>query len=135
MLGSSLTPQRLVLVVLQLTTEKLPWNNHTIWRAQVLTTLHGTRLEGFIIRKKKALNTELEEKGDKSITIANPEYEDWLAGDQHVLSFILASVSKKILVRVAMATTTAEVWENLEEQFTSQTRASTISTHMALATT
>jgi hypothetical protein len=39
-------------------------------------------LEGFVTRKKKAPAEELEEKeGDKSITIPNPEYEDWLAGD------------------------------------------------------
>jgi hypothetical protein len=38
----------------------------------------------------------------------NLEYEDWLARDQQVLSFFLASVSKEILVRIAMAPTAEE---------------------------
>jgi hypothetical protein len=118
--GNSSTPQRLPSVPLQPTVEKLTRNNHTIWRAQVLTALRGARLEGFLTRKKKAPTEELEEKeGEKSITVPNPEYEDWLAGDQQVLSFILASISKEILVRVVTAPTTAEAWKILEEQLTS----------------
>jgi hypothetical protein len=134
--GNSSTPQRLPSVPLQPTVEKLTRNNHTIWCAQVLTALRGARLEGFLTGKKKAPTEELEEKeGEKSITVPNPEYEDWLAGDQQVLSFILASISKEILVRVVTAPTTAEAWKILEEQLTSQTRVSTINTRMALATT
>jgi hypothetical protein len=79
-------------------------------------------LEGFINGKKKALAKELEEKdGDKKIMVPNLEYEDWLIRDQQVLSFILASVSKEILVRIATTATTEEAWKKLEEQFTSQT--------------
>jgi hypothetical protein len=53
--------------------------------------------------------------------VPNLEYEDGLIRDQQVLSFILASVSKEILVRIAMTATTEEAWKKLEEQFTSQT--------------
>jgi hypothetical protein len=82
-------------VVLQPTVEKLSKNNQTVWRAQVLATLRGTHLEGFSTRKKKAPSEELEEKdGDKKIMVPNSEYEDWLVGDQQVLSFLLTSVSK-----------------------------------------
>jgi hypothetical protein len=35
-------------------------------------------------------------------------YEDWLAADQQVFSFLLVFVSKEILVRIAMANTAAE---------------------------
>jgi hypothetical protein len=91
---------------------------------------------GFVTRKKKAATEEVEEKdGDKKILVSNLEYEDWLTGDQQVFSFILASVSKEILVRIATAKTAAEAWQKLEEQFTSQTLACTISTRMALANT
>jgi hypothetical protein len=95
-------------VVLQPTAEKLARSNHTTWRAQVLATLRGARLEGFITGKKQAPAEEIKEKeGGKEIVFANPEYEDWCAGDQQVLSFILASVSKEILVRIATAKTAA----------------------------
>jgi hypothetical protein len=65
--------------------------------------------------------------------VPNSEYEDWLAADQQVFNFLLASVSKEILIRIAMAKTVVEAWTKLEDQFTSQTRAHTISTRMTLA--
>jgi hypothetical protein len=104
-------------------------------RAQVLATLHGARLEDFIIGKK-APTTEIEVKeGDTKVKIANPKYEDWWAADQQVVIFVLASVSKDILVRVAAATLTADACKILEEQLASQTRARVVNTRMALATT
>jgi hypothetical protein len=133
--GSASSSGSFIPVVLQPTTEKLCKNNHTTWRVQVLATLRGARLDGYVTDKKKAPATELEEKqGDQKVMVANPEYEDWLASDQQVFSFILASVSKEILAWIATATTVAQAWEKLEEQFTSQTRACAITTRMALAT-
>jgi hypothetical protein len=133
--GSASFSGSFIPVVLQPTTEKLGKNNHTTWRVQVLATLRGARLDGYVTGKKKASATELEEKqGDQKVMVANPEYEDWLASDQQVFSFTLASVSKEILARIATATTAAQAWEKLEEQFTSQTRACAITTRMALAT-
>jgi hypothetical protein len=45
--------------------------------------LRGARLKVFLTGKKKAPTEELEDKeGEKSITVPNPEYEDWLTGDQ-----------------------------------------------------
>jgi hypothetical protein len=67
--------------------------------------------------------------------ITNLEYEDWLAGDQQVLSFLLPFVSKEILVRIATAKMVAEAWKLLEEQFNSKTMVCVISTRMALSTT
>jgi hypothetical protein len=133
--GSASFSGSFIPVVLQPTTEKLGKNNHTTWRVQVLATLCGARLDGYVTGKKKASTTELEEKqGDQKVMVANPEYEDCLASDQQVFSFTLASVSKEILARIATATTAAQAWEKLEEQFTSQTRACAITTRMALAT-
>jgi hypothetical protein len=132
--GSASSSGSFIHVVLQPTTLKLGKNNHTTWCVQILTTLHGARLDGYVTGKKKAPATELEEKqGDQKVMVVNPEYEDWLASDQQVSSFILASVSKEILAQIATATTAAQAWEKLEEQFTSQTRACAITTRMDLA--
>jgi hypothetical protein len=132
--GSTSSFKSFIPVILLPTIEKLGKNNHTTWRVQVLATLRSARLDGYGSGKKKASATKLEEKqGDQKVMVANPEYEDWLASDQQVFSFILASVSKEILARIATATTAAQAWEKLEEQFTSQTRACAITTRMALA--
>jgi hypothetical protein len=120
-------------IVLTPASEKLGCNNHTTWHAPVLATLCGARLEGFIIDKKTPPPAEIAKKdGEK---VSNPDYEDWHAGDQQVFGYILASISKEILVHIATAKTVIEAWNILEEQFTSQTRASAISTHMELANT
>jgi hypothetical protein len=124
------------MVLLQQIPEKLSKNNHAIWRAQVLATLRGARLEDFITGRKKAPAAEIEVKeGDTQVTIANPEYEDWWAADQQVLSFILASVSKDILICVTAAKSAADAWKTSEGQLASQTRARVVNTSMALATT
>jgi hypothetical protein len=66
--------------------------------------------------KKKAPAAEIQEKvGDTTVTVANSEYEDWLAADQQVLSFILTSVTKEVLVRIATTKTPADAWKILEE--------------------
>jgi hypothetical protein len=83
--GSASSSGSFIPVVLQPTTEKLGKNNHTTWRVQVLATLRGACLDGYVTGKKKAPATELEKKqGDQKVMVANPEYEDWLASDQQV---------------------------------------------------
>jgi hypothetical protein len=67
--------------------------------------------------------------------IDNREHEDWGAADQQVLSFLLASVTKEIMVRVTTAKTAAGAWKILEEQLASHTRARAVNVRMALATT
>jgi hypothetical protein len=113
--------------------EKLGQNNHMTWHTQVLATLHGACLKGFITGKKAPPPAEIAKKeGEK---VANLDYEDWHARDQQVFGYILASVSKDIFVRIATTKTVAGAWNILVEQFTSQTRACAISTRMALANT
>jgi hypothetical protein len=58
-----------------------------------------------------------------------------IRADQQVLNFILASVSKKILVYIATAKTATDTWKTLQEQLTSQTRPRAINMWVALATT
>jgi hypothetical protein len=112
MAGGSSSNDVTITVILQPVAEKLTSNNHSTWRAQVLTTLCGTRLDRFIIDKKKAPTSEVEVKeGNDKIIIPNPEYEEWHATDQQVLGFLLASVSKDTLVRTATTKSTTEAWK------------------------
>jgi hypothetical protein len=52
-----------------------------------------------------------------------------------VFSFILASVTKEILVHIATTKTTADAWKILEEQLASLTWACAVNVCMALTTT
>jgi hypothetical protein len=55
--------------------------------------------------------------------------------DQHVLSYLLASLSKEILQQVALCTTAAAAWKEIQSMFASQTRVRTVNTQLALGTT
>jgi hypothetical protein len=59
----------------------------------------------------------------------------WKAQEQQVLSYLLRSVSRDILVQIVALPTAADVWKHLETSFASQSRARVINTRMALATT
>jgi hypothetical protein len=89
--------------------DKLSKQNHATWKAQVVATTCGACLEGYLTGKIIKLAAELVAKdGDKEIKINNLDYEDWLAADQQVLSFLLASVSKDVLIQIAVKKTTTD---------------------------
>ena len=54
-----------------------------LWKAQVLSTIRGARLEGFINGKTVAPAAEVEGKDSagKTTQVSNPEYEEWFARD------------------------------------------------------
>lgn len=62
-------------------TEKLTKTNHVLWKAQVLTTIRGARLEGHLTGKIVAPAAENDEKlQDGNITkVPNPAFEEWFA--------------------------------------------------------
>lgn len=116
--------------------EKLAKNNHATWKAQVVATMRGARLEGYLTGKATAPAAELDGKdGDKGVKVVNPAYDDWLASDQQVLSFLLASVSKEVLTQIATKTTAVDAWRTIETMFSSQKRARAVNTRLALSTT
>lgn len=116
--------------------EKLTRQNYGVWSTQVLTTIKGVRLFGFIIGARAPPPEEVDEKqGDKTVKVPNPAYEDWVALNQQALGFLLATLSKDVLSQVAMAKTVAQVWKVIEDLFSSHTCARTINVRLALTTT
>jgi hypothetical protein len=129
---SSLIPSPAAMATL-FVQEKFSKINYATWKAQVLAMICGALLEGYLTAKNKKPKQMITNKeGDK---VPNPSYEDWLATDQQVLSYILALISKEILTQVATKPTAAEAWETIETMFLSKTRAHMVNTRLALATT
>jgi len=118
-------------------TEKLTKSNHALWKAQIRAAVRGARLQGYLTGASKAPSAEVVVKGadGKEVTVPNPALDDWEATDQQVLSYLLNSLSKDILSQVATCATAAEAWKMIEDMFASQTRAQTVNTRIALATT
>jgi hypothetical protein len=111
--------------------EKLSKANYAVWKAQIQAVLRGARLEGHLTGAIKPPPEKIQEKGT---TIFNPEYEEWFAIDQHVLTFLLLSLSKEIVVQVAICTTVASAWGVIEGMYASGTRAGTDYIRISLAT-
>jgi hypothetical protein len=124
MAASLSSSSRLASMITHHVSEKLAKHNHATWKAQVMATMHDARLEGYLGGKRPKPIAELDAKyGDKVTKVMNPAYEDWRAMDQHVLSFLLASISKDVLVQIATKQMVAEAWQAIEAMFSSQTRA------------
>lgn len=96
-----------------------------MWRAQVLPAIRGARLFGVLdgyvaepptmITIKKADNSEEQEE--------NPAYVQWIAQDQQVLSHLMSSMTKEILVQVSELEHASEVWKAVLEMFSSQAKS------------
>jgi hypothetical protein len=118
MAASSSSSSGLASMITHPVSEKLAKHNHATWKAQVMATMCGACLEGYLNGKTPKPVTELDTKdGDKITKVVNPAYEDWRVVNQHVLIFLVTSVSKDVLVQIATKQMTAEAWQAIETMF------------------
>jgi hypothetical protein len=117
--------------------EKLVHTDHTLWRAQVLAVLRSAQLDSFLEGTAKSSDKTLKvQQGTAGEVedVPNPAYLQWQAQEQQVLSYLLTSVSRKVLVQAAALPTTAEVWRHIDSACASHSHQLVINTRMALAT-
>ena len=104
---------------------KLDRSNYLLWRFQVLASIRGNRLEGFINGTKPAPEEQFTQVGaDGSIQkIDNPEYQNWRSQDQTLLGWMLSSISEGTLNLVINCGSSFDVWRTLEKKFGVQSEA------------
>jgi hypothetical protein len=78
---------------------------------------------------------EIKDDTWKVLMMPNPDFQDWDATDQQVLSHLLGSLSNEIPIHISTYTTSAEAWATIHGVFASKTRARTMNTRLALGTT
>jgi hypothetical protein len=106
--------------------KKLTKTNHSLWYAQVHATLRGAKMMGYLTGEARpplthileigVVGKEIKEDG-KACMLPNLEFEDWDAADQQVLSYLLGSLSKDILVHVTSCTTAVKAWVTIQGIF------------------
>ncbi|KAK6146019.1 hypothetical protein DH2020_019888 [Rehmannia glutinosa] len=106
----------------QVVTVKLTDNNYLLWKMQILTAVRGCGLLGFLTGKlqppdKFLVNTETQEAKP------NPEYETYLRQDQLLASWVLSTLSESVLVLAIGLDSASEIWNSLETNFSSQSKA------------
>jgi hypothetical protein len=91
--------------------EKLIRDNYMLWKAQVLPTVRGAQLMGYLDGTLEVPSKTVEiEKSDKTKqTIPNEAYSTWVAKDQQLLAFLLNSITKEVLPAVSTLGTSREV--------------------------
>ncbi|KAK9184805.1 hypothetical protein WN943_025156 [Citrus x changshan-huyou] len=109
---------------------KLDQNNFIMWRTQILTSIKGNGLEGFINGDRECPEQFLSygnnngaevltEFGSRSI---NPEFVAWMKTDQLLLSWMMSSIQQNLLATVIDSTTSKQLWETLASIFISQSQ-------------
>jgi hypothetical protein len=103
----------------------------------VKAAIRGARFLDFLTGESKAPPSKIVQKNadGKTSEVPNSEHKDWEATDQQVLSYLLSSLSKEILIQVSSAKTIVQAWMEIQGMFTSQTRAQTIIIWLALGNT
>jgi len=120
----------------QVVVVKLNKGNYALWRAQVLPIIRGAQLQGYLDGTSKAPEEEVDIKiDDKTLKEPNPEFIQWTALQQQVLVFPMMSIAQEVMGQAAACDTPQEVWSLLEQTYASQSRARTVNTRIALATT
>jgi hypothetical protein len=91
--------------------EKMTQDNYRLWRAEVLLVICMAQLEGFIDGSERVPERNVEVKKDsRKLTIPNPDYSTWCMRDLHVLTYLVTSLSREVLVGVASNTMAADMW-------------------------
>jgi hypothetical protein len=114
-------------------TEKFTKANHIVWHAQLCVAIRRAKLMGYITDQTKAPPSvvpqvgtdgkEIKDDVGKVLMMPNPDFEDWDATDQQVLSYSLGSLSNEVLIQISTYTTSTEAWATIQGVFASRTRA------------
>lgn len=77
-----------------------------------MLAVRGARLVGILDGSSVQPSPTIRvEKADKTTEdVENPAYVQWIAHNQQVLSYLLSSMTKEILVQVSSFEHAAEVW-------------------------
>jgi hypothetical protein len=106
---------------------------------QVLPAIRGAQytglLDGTDAAPPKKLSVNDPDKEKEPTETPNPAYAIWLARDQLVLSYLLNSLSKEILMHVLRIEHVAGIWAAVEEMFASQSQSKITNLRIALANT
>jgi hypothetical protein len=115
--------------------EKLTRANYPLWSAQVLLAIRAAQLEDLILGVEKAPEKDITVViDDKSLQQWNPTYTAWVVRDQAVLGYILSTLTRETLMHVSRCSTSAAAWRTLVDLYSSQMRARSVNTQIALAT-
>jgi hypothetical protein len=116
--------------------EKLMKANYPLWSAQVLPAIHAAQLDDLLTDADLSLEKELTTfVDDKLVKSCNSMYSSSVARDQAILEYLLSTLTRQTLQHVSRCSTSAQAWHMLANIYSLQSRALSVNTCIALATT
>lgn len=100
-----------------------------VWRNQVLASIKGNGLEGFITGTNECPDqyhnqsneASSSAQGDSRSKTENPSFAAWIRADQLLLGWMFSSIQENLLTSVIHCVSSQELWESLTRMFVSQT--------------
>jgi hypothetical protein len=109
---------------------KLDSTNYMIWKLQITAVLDAysmlDHLDGSIPKPDQFLTIET------GIQAVNPEFLVWSKKDKALLTLLYSTCSSAVLAMVVGKSSSQEVWNTLEERFTSTARSSVLNLKLEL---
>ncbi|KAK1607720.1 hypothetical protein QYE76_031393 [Lolium multiflorum] len=104
--------------------QHLTRNNFLLWQALIVPAFRGANVMGLLDGSDgaPAKTIEVDDTDGKKVQVDNPAYLTWIARDQHVLRFLLNSLSPEILSHVLGMDTTAMAWSAINAMFKTASR-------------
>ncbi|KAE8656318.1 Nodulation-signaling pathway 2 protein [Hibiscus syriacus] len=104
--------------------------NFLLWKQQILLTVRSHRLERLLTGVlRPPPETILDDSG---VTRANDAFEDYVAQDSALASWLLSTISSPLLPHFVGAESAADVWNIVQQLFASRSTTAAMSLHCKL---
>lgn len=94
---------------------RLDENNFLLWKQQILIAIHGYELEKHL--EDDQIPPMFKNAQDEAATVLNPEFTDLRRQDQLLMSWLLASMSERMLTRMVGCNFACEISERFMIHF------------------
>jgi hypothetical protein len=107
------------------------------WRTQILAYIRGQDAYGFLDGTSRPPAQSIPNTNTDAgapVTMANPEFLAWCQWDQMILSVLISTLTKPLVVHAIGCATAHDLWTTLVTMFASQARSRVMQIHYQLAT-
>ncbi|KAE8667725.1 hypothetical protein F3Y22_tig00112383pilonHSYRG00494 [Hibiscus syriacus] len=104
--------------------------NFLLWKQQVLLTVRSHRLERLL--NGEVLSPPARIVDELGASVVNEDYENFVAQDSALASWLLSTISDSLLPQFVGAETAADVWRTVQKFFANRSTTSVMSLHCKL---
>ncbi|KAL4284002.1 hypothetical protein GQ457_16G015150 [Hibiscus cannabinus] len=104
--------------------------NFLLWKQQVILTIRGLGLEGFLDGSISVPSKVSRNRGGEEVI--NPSYLQFVQQDSSLASWLLSTVSSNILPQLVGSNTTAGIWKTITAKYSSLSTTKVMNLHCIL---